>query len=117
MKAILIDAINKEVKEVEIDEEKDFLDQAYALIGCTTIEGVDFDETGENFGYVDEEGMLKQPKHFFTIENGWQPYAGNCLIVGTDDEGGNTDVSYSMTVEKVRGMVEFKDLYQVKAML
>lgn len=112
MKAILIDAVNREVRDIVIHENEPFLEQAYDHINCDMIEPVYFDEESKNVGYVDEEGMLKQPKNFFTIKGGYQPYAGNCLIIGDDGEGGNADTT--LTADDVRGMVEFMDIHAVR---
>lgn len=48
--------------------------------------------------YVDEEGLLKDPKYFFDI-GAHQPFAGNGIIVGReiDDEGTLADAQTKLT--------------------
>jgi hypothetical protein len=37
--------------------------------------------------YVNEEGLLNNPEHFFMLRDGRQPLAGNGVILGTTDDG------------------------------
>lgn len=87
MKAILIDAVEKTVTEVEYDGE---LDTAYRLLRCELIDAVNVG--GGNVLLVDDEGLLTSDDDdspFFLLDNGWV-FAGSGLIVGDADENGNT---------------------------
>ena len=36
--------------------------------------------------FVNEEGLLENPRFFFEVEGGHQPFAGNGVVVGGEDE-------------------------------
>lgn len=106
-KAILIDVNNKTVTEVTVtkDSEGSELKSMYELIGCEMVEVVNI---GENDIYVDEEGLLNllPSTNFFMWKGYPQPLAGNGLILGYDDNtGDSTDVT--LTVEEVKNNVRF----------
>jgi hypothetical protein len=105
MKGILIDAVNREVKEVEISGLEDM---QKAVDGYITI-GVDF---GDDTLFVDDEGLLKGPEHFFVYEGAHQPFAGSGLILGTDQDGESVDTT--MTVEQVRASVSFHGIDEIR---
>ncbi len=106
-KAILIDAINKTVREVTLPNG---LQSWYDAIGCELVT-VAFNLDDYNSLLVDDEGLLKQPTCFFLYKGYVQPLAGNGLIVGVDDEG-NT-VSTNATVDSIIDSVRFLDRAQV----
>jgi hypothetical protein len=88
MRAIKIDAINQEVKE--IDFEGNFQDiQREIDVDCFTVVPMD---NGDAL-YVDDEGLLNGTFMFMEIEiDGYVRFlAGNGLILGTDDEGESSD--------------------------
>jgi len=91
MKVILIDAKNKEIKEVEF---YNTLQSIYNIMEVTSIE-VGF-YLNSNCCYVDEEGMINGTKHSFRYKD--QTFMGNGLIVGTDSEGSDTDCTASIDV-------------------
>lgn len=111
MKGILIDVKNGTVTDV-IYNGKKTLEEWYRLIGCSTVE-VAMDilpnkrDKITNSIMVDEEGLLNVTPNskFFMFQGGHQPFAGNGLIVGCDDEGETVDVS--ITADDVRGKVKF----------
>lgn len=115
MKAILIDAAKREIREVEYQPIAiatdvltlqqhigGFIEAAYRWDNCDVL-------------YVDEEGLLKQPQHFFSITvRPDQPLAGNGIVVGIEVEdqsatGFHTEPP-SITVEELRAIVTFDDL-------
>lgn len=85
IKAILIDAVNHTVEPIFI--ERDF--KAYYEKLNTDIIEVGARFSNGDIIYVNEEGLLKNPEHFFAIA--WysvrglesRVFAGNGLIVGT----------------------------------
>lgn len=107
MKAILIDPETKTISEV--DYSGDYKD-IYKLIDCQnfTVIQLDFfaDETAESL-YIDDEGLLNEPEHFFIWKDYHQPLAGKGLILGTDAEGDSRSTTLDLTY--VTEMVEFPD--------
>lgn len=60
-----------------------------ALVECNLFDCVSID--GELDAWVDDEGLLKSPKHFTHIKGtGFVPLAGNVLFLGGPDEEGET---------------------------
>lgn len=66
--------------------------------------------------YVNEEGLLGQPEHFFTVKGGQHPFAGNAFVVGEPTNSGeNRDVS--MDKETLKGLIRFVDAHTLKTVL
>ena len=87
MKAILIDAVEKTVSEVNYENT---LDQAYRLLRCDLVDVVHVSEGDVMF--VDDEGLLtaeSDDSPFILFRNGWT-FAGSGLIVGDADDDGET---------------------------
>lgn len=55
--------------------------------------------------YVDEEGLLSGPESFFLYKGAHQPFAGNGVVVGCDEDGDSTD--HKTDIETVRASVKF----------
>jgi hypothetical protein len=107
MKAILINAKTKEVKEVEMG--KDY-QEIYKQLECELFTaGAYLDK--EDVIYVDDEGLINGTDVFFTFEGAHQPFAGNGLIMGTDDEGESTDCKINLT--EVTKRVKFYNRYEL----
>ena len=75
MRAIIINAQHRTITEAEIDGSLASLQQ---IVGGL-IEPVSLD--GDHHCYVNEEGLLNQPRHFFMFRDGHQPLAGNGVIL------------------------------------
>ncbi len=70
------------MREVKITPD---LDTYYKLIGCDCITiGYTF-PNGDTL-FVDDVGLLKDPKHFFRVRGIDYEYAGNGVIIGTERE-------------------------------
>lgn len=97
IKAILINAIEKTVSEIQINSENS-LKEFYSLIGCDCITRAPLKENDDDFSlFVDDEGLLKGPENFFYYNNAWQPLAGNGVLIGCDpNTGENCDVSINI---------------------
>lgn len=103
MKGLLIDVHNRTVTEVEYSD----LDSIYTLVKCELIT-----TGGEYRGhtvYVDDEGLLKDPKEFFQ----WPGYpdwlAGNGLLVGpVDAEGETTDIT--LDPREMKALINFRHI-------
>jgi hypothetical protein len=84
MRAILIDAVNHTVTEIQ---HKGDLDAIYRSINVEMIEVGHYDqETGDTM-YVDEEGLINGTEHGFTLFN--REYMGSGIIFGSTPEGEN----------------------------
>ena len=114
MKAILIDVVNREIKEIDINNENEahILVDLYKIIGCEMVEAVDVNENHTIF--VDEEGLLtlRTDSQFFQWGDN-DPLVGNGVIVGIDLETGNV-IPCTMEVEDVKEMVTFWNLREVE---
>ena len=115
MKAILIDVENQTIKEVEVtkDSKGSNLQSMYKHIQCDCFTTVVYNENNDIF--VDDEGLLKlTPLSKFFLYKGYpQPIAGNGLIVGiNNDNGESTDTNLS--VDEVAQKIVFMNLRQVQ---
>lgn len=115
MKAIRIDTKNKRIEVVDLGTE---LSDIYKHLECTTFT-VAYPQTVEPVSdviYVDDDGLFRSPEEslgaFFIDIYPTQPLFGHALIVGSDDEGNNVDVTY--TIEQISDMVKFLEPKQVK---
>ena len=86
MKAIKIDAENRKVEEIEINN---LIDMQKAVGGFIQV-GYGFPDTPDVI-FVDEEGLLKEPKNFFALDGQTEILAGNGLILGTGKLGESID--------------------------
>lgn len=107
MKAILINAKTKEVKEVEMG--KDYK-EIYTQLQCELFTAGMYMNDADVM-YVDDEGLMNGTDEFFTFEGAHQPFAGNGLIMGTDDDGESTDCK--MSFDEVKNKVKFYDRYEL----
>lgn len=103
IKGILIDSEERKVKPVDV--ESDDIDQMHRLIKCECFTCVRFGIGRFEMVYVDDNGLLNDPKRFFSVPGypGW--LAGNGLILGVDRRG--ESVSTELTVEQVESVVRF----------
>ena len=114
-KAILIDAYNQEVREVELDHKKG-LDKYYELLDCQTfavpyyLDIKDTEAAYKDAMMVDDEGLYNQSA-YFKYKDIIYPVIGNALIVGTDEEGDTID--HRQDIEEVKENVEFWTREQV----
>lgn len=106
MKAILIDPFNETVTEVEhtgnYKHIYELLSHPEHPVDCFTAVRLG---NGDAI-YVDDEGLLKDPKHFFVWKGYPQPMAGKGLLLGSNDEG--ESISPETTLEYVKGRVSFR---------
>ena len=102
MRAIFINAVDRKVEEVQIENK---LQSFYDKIGCETIQILHLG--GPHIGVVDEEGLLRNWKVGFQLPKS-QGIAGNALIVCEDNEGEFTDAK--APVELFQICTEFLDL-------
>lgn len=80
---LLIDSEKRTVTNVEFEHS---ISEIHKLIKCDTFD-VPFYFENKYALFVDDEGLLKDPQHFFLIPELGRPIAGNGLILGTDEDG------------------------------
>lgn len=102
MKGIKIDAGKQKLKEIDIEGTKDIP----RILGCDRFAyGVRLDN-GDSI-FVDDEGLLKDPKIFFkTPDTDW--LAGNGVLIG-ETENGELGRAKT-TLEEAKIMIEFGSL-------
>ena len=96
MNAIFIDAKNKTVNQIEVEND---LQAMYDTIGCLLVQTVPF--AGENI-VCDEEGRCKRWTAGFELGD-WR-IVGNALIVGDTEDGdfANTKLSADEIAKQIR---------------
>lgn len=111
MKAILIDAFEKQVREVEYDGS---LESAYSLLRCDTIDVIRVDDRNDMI--VDDNGLLvhEEDDSPFIAFPGGQKIAGSALVVGVADDNGDTTAT-SLTAEFIEDAVKFTTLGELRA--
>lgn len=110
MKAILINAKDRTIAEVEYGG--DYRD-IYKLLSGDEPGKVDLFTAVElnaekDTMFLDDEGLLKPQADFFRWRDygdGTHPFAGNALILGTDDDGDS--VEPKITLDEVKAKVTF----------
>lgn len=88
--AVLIDAVNQKVEDVQIEPT---LAEYYRLLNCDCI------AIGESFPngdvlFVDDNGLLRSPRHFFKLTQNGPVFAGNGLILGEEIEDDSEEGFY-----------------------
>lgn len=116
MKAILINVTDETVQQVEIDN-NNVLHDWYEKMGVQMVEVAHYFDERDSI-MVDEEGLftMNEDSKFFSVEGGHQPFIGNGLVVGVDPMTGES-VDCRISVEKVRSLVKFHTLWEVRSMV
>lgn len=100
-KAILINAKDKTITEVEINDYKDI----YKFCGYNLFTCVRMDAKGNTL-YVDDEGLINGTDFGFIIKG--QPLMGNAIVLGTNRYNGESEDT-SLTTEQLFKEVSFFD--------
>lgn len=103
MRAIVINAKDRTVTETEIDGSLKSLQQIVGGLIEPVTQGLD----GFHHCYVNEEGLLDNPRHFFMLHGGHQPLAGNGVILGSTDDG--DEAPCALPLDWVKDRVTFMD--------
>lgn len=112
VKAILICPFSRTVTEVQHNAKNyrhicELLSHPEHPVDCFTCVSInDVDAI-----YVDDNGLMNDPKKFFLWRGYQQPMAGRGLILGTDQDG--ETIGTGMTVEQVVEKVRFSDSLRV----
>lgn len=96
VRGILIDPENKTITEVQHDA--DNYKDIYKLIDADCFDAVHLAKGDAIF--VDDNGLYREPQHFFKWEGYHQPLAGKGLILGSDSEGETRSAKVSLATAK-----------------
>ena len=113
MKAYLINSETKTITPVDYNGDYKTI---YMLIGCDLFDIVYAESGGHRISvFVDDEGLLNNPQHFFMLDGWAQPLAGNGLVLGDADEEGETlaapdDLDLSPTITFL-SLQQVRDMY------
>lgn len=102
MKAYRIDVVARQVVEIVIDDARR-LKSMQAVVGGYVAQALRLE--GENVIYVNDEGLFEPDAAFFAVPGGHQPFAGDGLVVGTDEDGAT--VAPTIDVEELRSLIVF----------
>jgi len=109
MRVIVINAKDRTVTVAEIDGSLKSLQHIVGGLITTVYDGLD----ESHHCYVNDEGLLTSPEHFFMFKDGHQPLAGNGVIVGNGLVG--DEVPCTLPLDWVRERVTFMDLAEARA--
>lgn len=102
MRAILIDPFTETISEVDYDGDYKsiyrLLSDEKQTVDTFTVVGLSDEETL----FVDDNGLLNEPTHFFIWKGYGQPLAGKGLILGVDEEGDSVATKYTLDYVKPR---------------
>ena len=104
MRAYLIDPKDETITEVDYSDTHLDINRH---IDCEklTIVGIN---PGADVVFVDDEGLLNNPRYFFMLAGYPHPLPGKGLVLGIDDDG--ESVEPAMTIGDLRAMVRFVQL-------
>ncbi|MGH7103042.1 MAG: DUF3846 domain-containing protein [Acetobacteraceae bacterium] len=108
MRAIVINAGDRTITETDLDDLLEFLQQIVGGLIEPVTQGLD----GIHHCYVNEEGLLQNPRHFFMFRGGHQPLAGNGVILSLTGDG--DEAPCTLPLEWVAERVSFMDLPAVR---
>jgi hypothetical protein len=104
MRAVVINAKDRTVTETEIDGSPKSLQEIVGGLITTVYDGLD----EHHHCYVNDEGLLNDPQHFFIFRDGHQPLAGNGVILASTDDG--DEAPCTLALDWVKERVTFMDL-------
>ena len=113
MRAIKIDSENRTITEIDIDSARDGYLGMKEVVGgiiCTAYHYPDRKATC----FVNDEGLLNNPQHFFLSKYYPQPLAGNAIIVGTR---GPETVECKLNLQEVIDTTKFFTLAEVQKLI
>jgi Domain of unknown function (DUF3846) len=104
MRAIIINSKDRTITATDVDGSLDSLQQIVGGMIEPVSQGLD----DYHHCYVNEEGLLADPQHFFMFRDGHQPLAGNGVILASTDDGG--EAPCTLLLDWVKERVSFMDL-------
>jgi Domain of unknown function (DUF3846) len=104
MRAIIINAQDRTITPTEIDGSLISLQKIVGGLIEPVAQGLD----EFHHCYVNEEGLLDNPEHFFMFRDGHQPLAGNGVILASTHDG--DEAPCTLPLDWVKERVTFMDL-------
>jgi hypothetical protein len=98
----------KERKITHVHHDTRHYQEIYKLIDCEPSPFTVVELPNRDVIFVDDEGLLKEPRYFFTIKGYPQPLAGKGLVLGTGPDG--QTVSAKMSFQELGEMVGYVEL-------
>jgi len=108
MRVIVINAKDRTVTVAEIDGSLKSLQHIVGGLITTVYDGLD----ESHHCYVNDEGLLTSPEHFFMFKDGHQPLAGNGVILSLADDG--NEAPCALPLDWVKERVTFMDLFEAR---
>ena len=92
VKALLINPEKETITEIELEYGDKMLQELYRVIGCDSVEAMRSSllmdgRLKSDDVWIDDEGLLKEQKHFWSLPYYSQWIAGNGVIMDTDEDG------------------------------
>ncbi len=104
MRAIIINAQDRTVTETEIDGSLKSLQRIVGGLIASVHDGLD----DNHHCYVNDEGLLHNPQHFFMFKDGHQPLADNGVILASTEDG--DEAACNLPLDWIKERVTFMDL-------
>jgi Domain of unknown function (DUF3846) len=108
MRAIIINSDSRMIVEADIDGRLPKLQEIVGGHIDTVYAGLD----QQHHCYVNDEGLLDNPQHFFLFRDGHQPLAGNGVILGSTADG--DEAPCTLDLDWVKRRVTFMARWQVE---
>lgn len=109
MRAIIINAEERTIHEADIDASLDSLQGIVGGLIDPVYPGL---EGTDHHCYVNDEGLLNNPQHFFMLKEGHQPLAGNGVILSTTPDG--DEAPCALPLHWVSERITFMDVQAVR---
>jgi len=113
-KAYLIDVNAETVTLVNVDKVNGHcLTSIYKFLDCSCMTVATQYDNGDAI-FVNDEGLLTQNEEskFFEVEGAHQPFIGNGLLMGSDEEGDTQDIKTDF--EEFKRKIKFLSIKQIR---
>lgn len=107
-RVLIIDAEKREIREGEVST----LEDMQKLVGGYICRGLTLENGDEIF--VNDDGLLLSPEHFFYYEGAHMPFALNGYVTGEATASGRTTHA-KMDLEALKAKITFMDRNDVQA--
>jgi hypothetical protein len=91
-------------------------DDLREMIGCEWLQ-IGHQFRNRDVIYVDEEGLLKPQRMFFTVRGGHQPFAGSGVLVGREKPGKSDTYDPRTNLLTIANIINFHTVQEVRDMV